>query len=397
MSEENKFYVYALLDPRKPGEYRYEKYKFSEQPFYIGKGCDDRPKDHIREAITYRDKRNNKFGTPKCNKIRKIIREYNLEPTIKIVKKNLDEETAFELEEYIIDIIGRMDLKTGPLTNSTSGGNGVRNYVFTEERRHQMSITGIEVQNRPEIKEKNRQTQLKRYKDPVEREKSSEYQREIQNRPEIKALKREQMKKKNPRDYPGAEEKRKESLKLFYKTHPEKAKERDDRMRELAKDPINRKKCIDRVKELWKTKEYRDRMSNRKKQNWSKESREKMRQLGLKIYIIIRPDNSEEECKDLSEFCKHNNLKYRTMNRIANGEIECSEKGYRCYKKGEGEKMKAFWETVYKYKCISPEGKIFKTVRLSVFCKLHGLSPQCMSMVSRGLRSNHKGWVVEKL
>lgn len=43
----NEYYVYAYLDPRKPGLYVYGNYKFDYLPFYIGFGKLDRLNRHL--------------------------------------------------------------------------------------------------------------------------------------------------------------------------------------------------------------------------------------------------------------------------------------------------------------------------------------------------------------
>ena len=62
------FYVYALLDPRKPGKFRYGKWVFSHEPFYVGKGHGTRYNSHFIEVELG-------IKNHKTNKIRKIIRE----------------------------------------------------------------------------------------------------------------------------------------------------------------------------------------------------------------------------------------------------------------------------------------------------------------------------------
>jgi len=50
-SDKNRFYVYVYLDPRKPGNYTYGDYHFDYEPFYVGKGCDDRLNDHLKKLL----------------------------------------------------------------------------------------------------------------------------------------------------------------------------------------------------------------------------------------------------------------------------------------------------------------------------------------------------------
>jgi hypothetical protein len=137
-SFEEKFYVYALLDPRKPGEYQYEFYgkqlTLSHEPFYIGKGSRDRVQVHAQQA---RKNPKPKRGEHKLNVIRKLQRlgleaiEHQLSsPTIECV--------AFAKEMLLIERIGRSGLKTGPLTNGTAGREGGSGVVFSEKRRQKV-------------------------------------------------------------------------------------------------------------------------------------------------------------------------------------------------------------------------------------------------------------------
>ena len=90
------FYVYTYL--REDGT-----------PYYVGKGKDKR--------AWYRSKR---------ERIRKPKNESN----IVIVKDNLTEEEAHELEINLISKYGRKDIGTGILRNKTDGGEGVAGAKF---------------------------------------------------------------------------------------------------------------------------------------------------------------------------------------------------------------------------------------------------------------------------
>lgn len=112
----NKFYVYIYLDPRKPGDYKFPGFSFNFLPIYVGKGSNNRDRIHLKFC--------KKYDTHFYRILRRIFNE-NKEPQIIRIRENLTEEEAFRLEIELINIIGRIDLKTGTLLNKTKGGDGV--------------------------------------------------------------------------------------------------------------------------------------------------------------------------------------------------------------------------------------------------------------------------------
>jgi len=127
------FYVYVYLDPRKSGKFIYGKYIFDYEPFYIGKGRGSRAYIHLKHICS-----NNKYF---YNKINKILRETGKNPIILKYKEDLVENVSFEFEKEMIDIIGRKDLKRGPLCNLTDGGEGISGYKRSDEQKQRMKIT----------------------------------------------------------------------------------------------------------------------------------------------------------------------------------------------------------------------------------------------------------------
>jgi hypothetical protein len=116
----NVFYVYALLDPRKPGPFKYSYWKFDYEPFYIGKGHNGRAHSHFKsitaDTIVYKN------TSIRIKLIRKLKCLGYEEIPIKFLRVKLSEYEALDLEEALIDIIGRRDIGLGPLTNQTDGG-----------------------------------------------------------------------------------------------------------------------------------------------------------------------------------------------------------------------------------------------------------------------------------
>lgn len=121
LSNKKIFYVYALLDPRKPG------------PFYIGKGKGERVFSHLGND----DRSTNNH---KKNKIAKI-RLSNKEPIAQIKKTKLTEKQALDIEVKLILKVGRSKLNTGPLTNLTNGGEGSSGAIVSNKTRRKLSTS----------------------------------------------------------------------------------------------------------------------------------------------------------------------------------------------------------------------------------------------------------------
>lgn len=104
-----KFYVYILSRP------------WNGIPCYVGKGCGDRVFAH------------EKMGPKHYNKhLASIFKRAGGPLPHKMAGEDLTEAEAFELEAALIALIGRADLKKGPLCNKTDGGEGAAGAVFPE-------------------------------------------------------------------------------------------------------------------------------------------------------------------------------------------------------------------------------------------------------------------------
>ena len=112
-------YVYVYLDNRKKGSYSYGEYHFEYEPFYVGKGKNDRYLTHLRIAKGHRKGKNNLIIT----KIRSIIND-GFEPIILKIRDNLSENEYSKYEIDAISKIGKICEDNGPLLNITDGGDG---------------------------------------------------------------------------------------------------------------------------------------------------------------------------------------------------------------------------------------------------------------------------------
>ena len=113
------YYIYVYLDTRKKGSYSFGNFHFEYEPFYIGKGVNERYLTHLKVANGSRKGKNNLI----IAKIRSILND-GFEPTIIKIIEGLTKENYDSYEILTIKIIGKSCDGLGPLLNTTNGGDG---------------------------------------------------------------------------------------------------------------------------------------------------------------------------------------------------------------------------------------------------------------------------------
>ena len=144
MSLKTYYYIYVYLDIRKIGNYSYGDYNFEAEPFYVGKGKNDRYVSHLKYCFKY----DNYF----YRKLRKIKRETKKDPIIIKVKENISEKDAFIFEKDLIRKIGRKGI--GPLTNFTDGGDGISGFKHSQKTKLKIRESHIGLKHTNETKRK---------------------------------------------------------------------------------------------------------------------------------------------------------------------------------------------------------------------------------------------------
>jgi len=177
---ENKFYVYALLDPRESGNFNYDNLdlSFRYKPFYIGKG--GTPYQLFSHLKQVKNGKIDKHNPRKSYTIRNMLVE-NVEPIIIKIKDNLNESMAFQLEIFYIINIGRKDLYKGPLLNLSFGGEGTSGYKWTKEQKNKHSIIQKKVCNDPEVKRRRTKSTIKSHSNKEYKEKARSIAIELQS------------------------------------------------------------------------------------------------------------------------------------------------------------------------------------------------------------------------
>jgi hypothetical protein len=112
-------YIYVYLDTRKKGSYSYGDFHFEYEPFYVGKGINERYLTHLRVANGSRKGGNNLI----ISKIKSILND-GFEPMIVKIIEGLTKENYDSYEISTIKLIGKSCDGLGPLLNTTDGGDG---------------------------------------------------------------------------------------------------------------------------------------------------------------------------------------------------------------------------------------------------------------------------------
>lgn len=107
-----RYYVYAILDPRKSGEFIFGHLQFNLEPFYIGKGLDKRFLQSINDV------NNSKLKKQRIADIRKS----GFEPISIKLYENLSEDLSYLCEKEVISQIG-LQKNNGFLVNVTHGSS----------------------------------------------------------------------------------------------------------------------------------------------------------------------------------------------------------------------------------------------------------------------------------
>jgi hypothetical protein len=140
------YYVYVLLNPNKPGIFKFGNFTFDYEPFYVGKGIGSRMYSHACPSRI-------KNTRTKKNAILRGLNNMNKKPIYIKLYTNLDELDSFSKEIEVISLIGRSDLDKGPLTNLSDGGEGPSGNKLSDDTKKKISSS---LKNKPKSEEHNK-------------------------------------------------------------------------------------------------------------------------------------------------------------------------------------------------------------------------------------------------
>lgn len=271
------YYVYVLMDPRELGPYRYGQWTFSHLPFYVGKGKGDRYRDHGRQG-------ERSYNTHKERVLSKLNR-LGLKPVVILKRKGLEERRALDIERTLIEKIGRHNLKTGPLVNLTSGGEGTAGRKVSSKER---KIRSEAMLNRSKLKKlltKNRTRKT------LERKSESEKEEATRKRLESLAARTESEKKRSA-------SRRKKALK---KSAPERMKSRAQTLANRSESEKDLTKKRKQAAWAIRTPEQKKELERKRKTAWTSKTSEQKSVINASRSIKVSKQklNRTEEEKEV--------------------------------------------------------------------------------------------------
>lgn len=112
------YYVYILQNPKKLNGTLKDKYGIKYEPFYVGKGKNQRSDLHYKNVIAYNSSHNSKL-LEEINS----LRTYGSMPVVTKIFESTNEELVYKKEQEAISYYG-LRYKDGLLVNSSSGKAG---------------------------------------------------------------------------------------------------------------------------------------------------------------------------------------------------------------------------------------------------------------------------------
>ena len=295
--------------------YVYSYLREDNSPYYIGKGTKGRAYASA----------NHRIKAPKDRS------------RIHILKDNLTEKEAYELEKLYILMFGRIDLETGILRNLSDGGEGPVGYKTTPEQRRKIALSRMGE------------------KHPLYGVSPSEETREKQSL----VMKGRFVGDKNP---------------MYKQTHTEE----------------NRKKISDRHKGIPKTEEHKRKISEANKgKTCNEETRKKLSEASKGNKIWLGKKHTEETKKKISEKNKGKSAPNKGIPHSEETKIKLSIAA-KNRKSQSGLKAK-------QYKFTHIDGKITIST-IPEMCRLFGYQPTGLRELKYNKRNYHKDIIkVEEL
>lgn len=135
--------------------------------------------------------------------------------------------------------------------------------------------------------------------------------------------------------------------------------------------------------------EHKEKISKSSKRNpISEELKKKHLEVNSHEYELIDPDGNLHTGKNISEFCRINNLDHRCISRVMRG----LQKHHKNWTK-LGLNIDINFSKKHKvFKLKDQYGNIYEGTNLTQFCKDHNLNYNCIIRVLNGKRNFHFGW-----